>query len=65
MTLFDVLHFNRPVWLLLIPIVCFGYLLFSLQPQSSLLKRKVAAHLLPFLTESIPSAKYINWLYSI
>ena len=62
MTLFDVLHFNRPIWLLLIPIVCFGYLLFSLQPQSSLLKRKVAAHLLPFLTESIPSAKYINWL---
>lgn len=62
MTLFDVLHFNRPFWLLLIPIVCFGYLLFSLQPQSSLLKRKVAAHLLPFLTESIPSAKYINWL---
>ena len=62
MTVFEWLHFNRPTWLLLIPIVWLLASLFSWQRSDKALKTIVAAHLLPFLTDTNHSGSIQKWL---
>ncbi|MBJ7550477.1 vWA domain-containing protein [Marinomonas ostreistagni] len=62
MTLFELVHFNRPIWLLLVPILWLSYLLLGFKPKSSQLKHKVASHLIPFIVETPSSKRYFHWL---
>lgn len=62
MTAFDWLHFNRPFWLLLIPIVWLLASLLTWQRSDKALKTVVAPHLLPFLTQSERKGSTQKWL---
>lgn len=62
MTVFDWLHFNRPIWLLLIPIVWLLASLLTWQRSDKTLKSAVAAHLIPFLTQSEHTSSAQKWL---
>lgn len=62
MTIFDWLHFNRPIWLLLIPIIWLLASLLTWQRSDKVLKSAVAAHLLPYLTQSKHHNSAQKWL---
>ncbi|BFM47904.1 VWA domain-containing protein [Marinomonas sp. THO17] len=68
MTLFDSLHFDRPEWLVLIPISLLAmYFFHAQQDQQKKLNNLVDSHLLPYLQEkqNIPSLNKWLGLFSI
>lgn len=62
MTLFDWIHFTRPDWLLLIPIIWFLSRLIHFKPTNNAIKSTVAPHLLPYLTNVQNSQGAQRWL---
>lgn len=62
MTLFNLVHFTRPEWLLLIPIVGLLGLLFTMKATHQGLKQLVAPHLLAHLTHEHKGHSLNKWL---
>ncbi|SBS30222.1 von Willebrand factor type A domain protein [Marinomonas aquimarina] len=62
MSLYDWLHFNRPIWLLFIPIIWLLASLLTWQRSDKALKSAVAEHLIPYLTHSAGQNKPQKWL---
>ncbi|AEF55118.1 VWA domain-containing protein [Marinomonas posidonica] len=63
MTLFDILHFERPWWLFFIPMTLLLAMLFdSKRAQQKQLNQLVDDHLLPYLQESSPQPSINKWL---
>lgn len=62
MTLFDWVHFTRPDWLLLIPILWFLSFLIHRKPTDDIIKSTVAPHLLPYLSNEKSVRGSLKWL---